>query len=94
MGRTNPEIWWWSALGKRCLPLLEAYKGPLLVVHGSRDVSTPVESARRLAAGVSRPAVTYEELDTGHDLGLSTLPPAATGVARALAWLRRHYEGP
>lgn len=88
LGSTNPEIWWWSVLSKRCLPLLNGYSGPLLVVHGARDSSTPVESARTLVAGVRRPNVTYVELDTDHDLGLTTLPPEQNGVARALAWLR------
>lgn len=89
MGGTNPQIWWWSVLGKRCLPLLRGTTIPVLIVHGDKDTSVPVESARTLRDGLAGagPAVTYVEMPTEHDLGLKNLPADQNGVARALAWL-------
>lgn len=89
MGQTNPEIWWWSVLGKRCLPLLDGYRGGVLVVHGVKDTSTPIESARTLVRGLEARGVEVSaiELPTEHDLGMKDLPPEANGLGRALAWL-------
>ncbi|WP_217352831.1 S9 family peptidase [Sphingomonas sp. ID1715] len=92
MGDTNPEIWWWSVLDKRCLPLLDNYRGPVFVAHGLSDTSTPIESARSLVESLKarRLDVTSVELPTEHDLGLSTLPANENGIGRALAWLKTH----
>ncbi len=91
MGETNPEIWWWSVLGKRCAPLLEGYAGPTLVIHGVKDESTPVESARALVETLKargRP-VDFVEMPTGHALGLKSLPADQRGIGRAMAWFKR-----
>lgn len=92
LGETNPEIWWWSVLSKRCLPLLDGYRGPVLIIHGVNDTSTPVESARTLSLGLKArgAAVTSIELPTEHELGTKTLPPAHSGIGRALDWLARN----
>lgn len=100
MGQTNPEIWWWSVLGKRCLPLLDGYRGAVLVVHGVKDTSTPIESARTLVRGLEARGVEVSdiELPTEHDLGTKDLPPEENGLGRALAWLKgelnREAENP
>ena len=88
-GETNPEIWWWSVLPKRCLPLLASFAGKVLVEQGEQDDSTPVASATALVDGLKREhvAVDFIRMPTGHDLGLASLPPERNGVARALTWL-------
>ncbi|MFT4252624.1 MAG: hypothetical protein QM608_09085 [Caulobacter sp.] len=96
MGETNPEIWWWSVLGKRCAPLLDGYAGPTLVIHGVKDESTPIESARTLVEALKaggRP-VDFVEMPTGHALGLKSLPADRSGIGRAMAWFRAQDRAP
>lgn len=91
MGDENPEIWWWSVLDKRCRPLLNGYRGRALIVHGTKDESVPLHSARTLASALkaSSVEVSYLELDTGHDLGQKDGPAASNGVAHAMNWLAK-----
>ncbi len=89
LGETNPEIWWWSALPKRCLPLLATYHGRVLVEQGDEDDAVPLASATSLVDGLKHEhvAVDFVRFHTGHDLGLSNLPSQENGIARALSWL-------
>lgn len=47
------------------LAALESYRGPLLVVHGSRDNVVPIAQGRRLAAAV--PGSEFHEVPCGHN---------------------------
>lgn len=93
LGSDNPEIWWWSALPLDCAGQMDGYAGPVLVVHGSEDQSSPVGSARRLVTlleqrdGVS---VDYVEMPgAGHDLFIASAdkPEGGDGLDVALDWL-------
>lgn len=94
LGASNPEIWWWSALPLDCAAQMEGWRGRVLILHGNRDESSPVDSARRLAAVLeARPGVEveYRELDgAGHDLFIAATekPASGDGLAMALDWLR------
>lgn len=93
LGATNPEVWWASALPLDCVGQLAGYTGEVLILHGDQDSSSPVDSARLLAAHLqeSRPGgVDYIELaGAEHDLfiGSADKPPEGDGLSRALDWL-------
>jgi uncharacterized protein len=67
------------------MAVLGSYRGPLLVLHGSRDTIAPLAHGRTLAAAV--PGATFVELPCGHNdcerpwteilRFLSHLPPSA-----------------
>ncbi|MBE7219642.1 MAG: hypothetical protein INR64_14310 [Caulobacteraceae bacterium] len=94
LGDTNPEIWWWSALSKRCLPLLAGFHGRVLVEQGTKDEDVPFVSATSLVEGLRRDGakVEFHQMATGHDLGLSSLAEQENGVAYALGWMRRRID--
>jgi len=98
LGSTNPEIWWWSALPLECPAQMEGWQGPVLILHGSADESSPVTSARMLAETLKlRPGVyvAYRELlGAGHDLFIasSEKPEGGDGLDIALNWLRRPVQ--
>ncbi|MEZ4340886.1 MAG: alpha/beta hydrolase, partial [Sandaracinaceae bacterium] len=52
-----------------CLPVVERYEGPLLVMHGTRDEVIPTAHGRRLAA--AHPGADLVLYDSGHN----DLPP-------------------
>ncbi|MFC7378965.1 alpha/beta hydrolase [Brevundimonas sp. GCM10030266] len=93
LGGTNPEIWWWSALPLDCSGQMDGWRGPVLILHGSEDQSSPVTSARRLAevlGGREGVEVEYRELPgAGHDLFIAaeTKPDGGDGLDIALGWL-------
>lgn len=98
LGATNPEIWWWSALPLDCSGQIDGWRGPVLILHGSEDRSSPVTSARRLAEVLGQRdgvVVTYRELPgAGHDLFIAAeaKPEGGDGLDIALTWLGEQAE--
>jgi fermentation-respiration switch protein FrsA (DUF1100 family) len=53
------------------LPVVQAFVGPVLILHGARDLLIPVSHARRLAAANPRAQLVVHD-----DVGHGDLPPA------------------
>lgn len=94
LGETNTYAVWKSRLDSVDLYSLQYSLAPVLLIHGSKDGSMPVQSARVLGEKLAPPKgpVEYKEVEgMNHGLG-SGLPPAqATELQEStLQWLLRH----
>ncbi len=91
MGESNTYAAWASRLDAVEANLLRDLNAPLLVVHGERDLSVPVASARRLAERMKGSGVVfrYREVPAmGHSLwGTPTAKETEALHQDILAWL-------
>lgn len=98
LGDANTFAVWASRLDAVETNVLRDARFPVLVFHGSEDNSTPVRSARALAAALGAPQgpVIYREIEgMGHGLGSGL--PDDEGLAlhhSFLAWLLGETDGP
>ena len=93
LGEANTYAAWQSRLDTVETNALQYATFPVLVIHGVKDGSVPVESARALAKVLSRPSgsVEYWEIDgMGHGLGSLDAQKGAQLQARSLEWLLQH----
>lgn len=94
LGEANTYAVWKTRLDSVDLYSLQYSAVPVLVIHGSKDGSVSVKSARALAEKLGSPKglVEYKEVqDMNHGLG-SGLPPAQASTLQetTLQWLLKH----
>lgn len=89
-GDTNTYRYWSSILWRRPVEAMLKHQGPLLLLHGTRDHSHPVESARQTRDRFLRERrtnLTYWELEgLDHDL------VNAAGESQMQRWLSRCFQ--
>lgn len=75
----------------------ESIRASVLLVHGDRDRTVPLEESERLAARLRELGREVDLLvvrDAGHVFNFKDKDQAASAWKVALAWLARHLQGP